>query len=236
MPNARSVSEGQGKIHSGDEMIRNAIFIGLFLLPAAALADPRDDALSSVLRCSSMNDKGQRLACYDSAAVRASGALRAPSVTPAPMMAPVPAPVTAPVTTISSASDVPPPVRHRRQGEGFFDKLFGPGGPKRTPQKTVAEFGSESIANGGTHAYPQPMDDDAIDAISARLANYDLNSGFLVVTLDNGQVWRQVSGEPVGHLQYAAASYVATVSRGGSGAYVLKLNRVGRTFLVRRIR
>ena len=79
------------------------------------------------------------------------------------------------------------------------------------------------------------MDDDAIDAISARLANYDLSSGLLVVTLDNGQVWRQVSGDPIGHLQYAAANYVATISRGGSGAYVLKLNRLGRTFLVRRI-
>jgi len=216
--------------------MKNVIFVGLFLLPAAALADPRDDALSQVLRCSAMNDKGQRLACYDSAAVRASGALRAPSAASVTMAAPVPAPMTAPVTAISSAPDIPPPVRHKRQGDGFFEKLFGPGGPKRKPQKTVAEFGSESVANGGAHAYPQPMDDDAIDGFSARLADYDLSGGPLIVTLDNGQVWRQVSGEPVGHLQYAAASYVATISRGGSGAYVLKLNRVGRTFLVRRIR
>jgi hypothetical protein len=165
--------------------------------------------------------------------VRASGALRAPSAA-APVVPSVPAPMAAPVVTASA--DVPPPVHHVRRSNGFLDKLFGPDGPKRAPQRTVAEFGSESIANGGTHAYPQPMDEDAIDAISARLANYDLSSGFLMVTLDNGQVWRQVSGEPVGHLQYAAASYVATVSRGGSGAYVLKLNRMGRTFLVRRIR
>jgi len=214
--------------------MRNRLFIGLFLLSATnALADPRDDALSQVLRCSGMSDKGQRLACYDSAAVRASGALRAPSAA-APVVPSVPAPMAAPVVTASA--DVPPPVHHVRRSNGFLDKLFGPDGPKRAPQRTVAEFGSESIANGGTHAYPQPMDEDAIDAISARLANYDLSSGFLIVTLDNGQVWRQVSGEPVGHLQYAAASYVATVSRGGSGAYVLKLNRMGRTFLVRRIR
>jgi len=214
--------------------MRNRLFIGLFLLSATnALADPRDDALSQVLRCSGMSDKGQRLACYDSAAVRASGALRAPSAA-APVVPSVPAPMAAPVVTASA--DVPPPVHHVRRSNGFLDKLFGPDGPKRAPQRTVAEFGSESIANGGTHAYPQPMDEDAIDAISARLANYDLSSGFLMVTLDNGQVWRQVSGEPVGHLQYTAASYVATVSRGGSGAYVLKLNRMGRTFLVRRIR
>ena len=214
--------------------MRNRLFIGLFLLSATnALADPRDDALSQVLRCSGMSDKGQRLACYDSAAVRASGAVRAPSAA-APVVPSVPAPMAAPVVTASA--DVPPPVHHVRRSNGFLDKLFGPDGPKRAPQRTVAEFGSESIANGGAHAYPQPMDDDAIDGFSARLADYDLSGGPLIVTLDNGQVWRQVSGEPVGHLQYAAASYVATISRGGSGAYVLKLNRVGRTFLVRRIR
>ena len=177
-------------------------------------------------RCSGMSDKAQRLACYDSAAVRVPGALYAPApVTTAPVMA-----------SAVPVSDVPPPVRRIHRSAGFLDRLFGPDGPKRAPQTTVAQFGSESIANGGARAYPQPMDDDAIDAISARLANYDLSSGLLVVTLDNGQVWRQVSGDPIGHLQYAAASYVATVSRGGSGAYVLKLNRVGRTFLVRRIR
>src|SRR6185295_6608328 len=134
-------------------MLKKIIITGLFLLPAVAQADQRDDALSQVLRCSGMSDKGQRLACYDSAAVRASGALRAPAAAPVPMMAPVPVPMTAPVATVSTASDVPPPVRHRRQGKGFFDKWFGPGGTKRTPQRTVAEFGRESIANGGARAY-----------------------------------------------------------------------------------
>ena len=43
----------------------------------------------------------------------------------------------------------------------------------------MAEFGSESIANGGAHAYPQPMDDDAIDGFSARLA-YTFRSAFFV--------------------------------------------------------
>ena len=100
----------------------------------------------------------------------------------------------------------------------------------------MAEFGSESIANGGNRAFPQALDEDAIDAISARLANYDLSSGMLIVTLDNGQMWRQVSGEPIGHLQYAAGRYVATISRGGSGAYAMKLSGMGRTLLVRRLR
>ncbi len=211
-------------------MLKILVVAGFFLLPAAAMADPRDDALSAVLRCSGMGDKAQRLACYDSAVVRVPGAMRAPSAPPV-VAAPMPAPVMA-----ASAPDVPPPVPHRRRSNGFLAKLFGDGGPKRSPQRTVAEFGSESIANGGTHAYPQPMDEDTIDAISGRLVNYDLSGGFLVATLDNGQTWKQVAGEPLGHLQYAAGSYVATISRGGSGAYMMKLSRLGQTLPVRRIR
>jgi len=35
------------------------------------------------------------------------------------------------------------------------------------------------------------MDSDTIDEITARLSNYDVSSGFLVATLDNGQIWEQ---------------------------------------------
>jgi len=214
-------------------VLKKVLFIGLFLLPAiSAMADPRDDALSAVLRCSGVSDKGQRLACYDSAAVRVPGALRVPAAVSAP--ASVPSVATAAAAPVIAASSAAPARRHRN--EGFLSRLFGPDGPNRAPQTSVAEFGSESIANGGSRAYPQPMDADTIDEITARLVNYDVGSGFLVATLDNGQVWRQVSGEPVGHLQRAAASYVVTVSRGISGAYAMKLSHFGRTLAVRRIR
>ncbi len=197
--------------------MKNTVFMGLFLLLAgSANADPRDDALSAVLRCSGTSDKAQRLACYDSAAVRVPGALRAPS----------PPPV---------AATAGAPVVRRRPSNGFLDSIFGPGGPNRAPQTTAAQFGSESIANGGSHAYPSPMDSDTIDEITARLSNYDVSSGFLVATLDNGQIWRQVSGEPVGHFARPAASYVVTVSRGTAGAYSMKLSHFGRTLAVRRI-
>jgi hypothetical protein len=216
--------------------MKNKLFAGLFLLSAtSAAADPRDDALTALLHCSGTSDKAQRLACYDSAVVRIPGALRAP-VAPPVAVAPIAAAPAITTASAMAAPDVPPPVRRTKHSSGFLDKLFGPDGPKRAPQRTVAEFGSESVANGGTHAYPQPMDEDTIDGFSARLANYDLGSGSLIVTLDNGQVWRQVSGDPVGRLQYGPANYVATISRGGSGAYAMKLSHLGRTLMVRRIR
>jgi hypothetical protein len=206
--------------------MKNTGFIGLTLLLAAtgAEADPRDAALSAMLRCSGMGDKAQRLVCYDSAVVRVPGALNAP-----------PASVNNAPPQVASAAPAPPAV-HRRRNTGFIASLFGPGGPNRDVQTTAAQFGSESIANGGTHAYPDPMDADTIDEITARLVNYDLKGGYMIATLDNGQIWRQVSGEPVGHLARPAGSYVVTVSRGAySGAYSMKLAHFGRTLAVRRI-
>jgi len=211
-------------------MLRKVLFAMLFLLPAiSAAADPRDDALTAVLRCSGTSDKAQRLACYDSAVVRVPGALRAPAAPP-PIAAAAPV-AAAPASTMTASAA---PVR-RHRNESFLDRWFG-SGPNRAPQTTVAEFGSESVANGGKQAYPQPLDNDTIDEISARLVNYDVSGGYLVVTLDNGQIWRQVTGEPVGHLQRAAASYTVTIARGGSGAYAMKLSHFGRTLAVRRIR
>jgi hypothetical protein len=201
-------------------------FVALFALLAmtGAKADPRDDALSAMLRCSGIADRAQRLACYDSASARAPGALNNAAPSPAPVMAsavPPPAPAIAP---------------RRKRSTSFMDKLFGGGGPKRAPQTTVAQFGSESIANGGTHAYPIAMDGDRIDQISARVVSYQFNQGYVVVSLDNGQVWQQTAdGNPLGRLSRPALAYSAVISRGGAGSYDMKLNDVARTLLVRRI-
>lgn len=199
----------------------------------AANADPRDDALSAMLRCSGLSDRNARLGCYDATIARAPGALTqaAPARAPAPVYAAPPA----------YAANVPPPaapVAPRRSRQSFLDGVLGVGGPARPPQTTVAQFGSESIANGGTHAYPAPRENDTIDQISARVIAYDFESGFLTVTLDNGQVWRQPpSGNALGHLSKPALSYTAVIGRNGPyGSYGLKLSGVAQVIGVRRIR
>jgi hypothetical protein len=187
-------------------------FVGLALLltVTAASADPRDDALSAMLRCSGTSDKAQRLACYDSALVRVPGALN----TPAPQVA-------------------APPVRRVRKG--FLSGIFG-GTPSRAPQTTPAQFGIESIADGGRQAEPAPIDGDVMDQITAHLVSYDLTGGFMTVNLDNGQSWRQTAGDPVGTLRDAASRYTVTISRGSANAYVMKLSHFGRQLSVRRLR
>jgi hypothetical protein len=139
-----------------------------------------------------------------------------------------------------AASAVPPPAPaftpRRKRNDSFMDRLLG-GGRKRAPQHTVAEFGSESIANGGRQAFPIPMDNDTIDQISARLVSYTFNDGYVVVSLDNGQVWRQTAdGKPLQSLSRPALAYSALIARGGAGSYDMKLSGIGRIIAVRRIR
>lgn len=171
-------------------------FIGLLALLAAsgAQADPRDDALSAMLRCSGISDKPRRLVCYDTAVVRVPGALNA---APAP-----------PATVASAVPPAAPVIAPRQHSSGFVEKIFGPDGPNRAPQTNVAQFGSESIANGGREAYPIPMDGDTIDQISARVVNYQFADGYVIITLDNGQMWRQTpDGQPLQHLAAGAELY-----------------------------
>ena len=84
-------------------------------------------------------------------------------------------------------------------------------------------------------AEPGPIDGDAMDQITARLVSYDVEDGFMTVTLDNGQSWRQTSGEPVGTLRDAASRYTVTISRGSASSYIMKLSHFGRQLPVRRL-
>jgi len=199
--------------------------MGLFLLLATgAQADPRDDALVAVLRCSGMSDTAQRLACYDSAAVRVSGALGAP-VAPVISVAPAAAPVA-----------IAPSPRKPKSG-GFFSRILGLDN-RRPPQTSVEQFGSESIVNGGASAIPFGIQGDTVNQISARLTDYEFANGYVTVSLDNGQEWRQASSDqPLGHLSKPARSYVAVIRRGSSGdSYAMKLGNLAGTISVRRIR
>lgn len=136
-----------------------------------------------------------------------------------------------------TASVEPPAPPPRKRTGGFMSTIFGDG-TTRDPQTTVAEFGSESIANGGQHANPIPMHGDTIDQISARLVAASFASGFITVTLDNGQVWRQTaSADAIGSLGKPASSYTAIIARGNfDGSYAMRLSGVARLIAVRRIR
>ena len=188
----------------------------------AANADPRDDALAAMQRCSTLGDRDKRLGCYDATIARTPVGMTPTS------SAGIPGPV------IAGEPPAPPP---RKRTGGFMSAIFGDGAT-RDPQTTAAEFGSESIANGGQHASPIPMRGDTIDQISARLVAASFASGFITVTLDNGQVWRQTaSADAIGSLSRPASIYTAIIARGNfDGSYAMRLSGVARLIAVRRIR
>ena len=208
-------------------MNRGLIFAALIAAASgAANADPRDDALAAMARCSTLPDRNARLGCFDATMARApiAASTYAAPAQPAPAMV---------------ASAPPPPAAPlRRRRSGFIAGLFGPGGPNRGPQTTPAQFGSESIANGGTHAYPAPLDEDTVDEIHARLVAASFDGGLMTVTLDNGQVWRQTPGtEAVGSLSRPAASYGVVIARGSfAGSYAMRLSGRAGAIAVRRLR
>lgn len=182
----------------------------------AANADPRDDALAAMQRCSTLDDRDKRLGCFDATIARA------------------------PVTASVDAAPAPPamastPPQRPRTG-GFLSAIFGDG-LSRDPQTTVAAFGSESIANGGQHASPIAIHGDTISQIKARLVAASFASGYITVTLDNGQVWRQTaSADAIGSLGKPASSYTAVIARGNfDGSYAMRLSGIARLIAVRRI-
>lgn len=183
----------------------------------AANADPRDNALAAMQRCSTLSDRDKRLGCFDTTIARA------------PVTAPVDAASTPPVM-----ASAPPP---RPRTGGFLAAIFGDG-LSRDPQTTVAEFGSESIANGGQHASPITIHGDTINQIRARLVAAGFASGYITVTLDNGQVWRQTAdADSIGRLSKPASAYTAVIGRGNfDGSYAMRLSGIARLIAVRRIR
>lgn len=194
------------------------IKLGIALLATfsvAASADPRDDALASIVACRSISGVLQRLACFDNATAHVAVPGTTPSRPAQAMSAPA-----------APAQD--------------FTVQSLPSSNVRAPQTSTDSFGSESVASAGAVAYPLHHAGDTVDSIFAHLASYSFGGdGRATFTLDNGQVWRQAtSDQPLRRLANPAASYQVKISRegGASGSYTLRLSGMARTVFVRRIR
>jgi hypothetical protein len=74
--------------------------------------------------------------------------------------------------------------------------------------------------------------------IVAHLQSYEFDRyGIFSVTLDNGQLWRQESGDTVyAHWKKPAAGYTAVISRGALGSIDLRLQGEPHIFKVRRLK
>jgi hypothetical protein len=185
----------------------------LFPVTSAA-AQSRADAMAAVLRCTAITNDTARLACYDKAAGQTRSALARPEAAPPP----------------------PPPQQDNAGDDGsdhWFENTFGTV-PDRAPQTSVAQFGSETLTS--KFAQPGHIRGDTVNTIEAGMTRYVFRGGLITVTLDNGQVWRQIPGDPpIGYLARPASSYRATIKRGWGGSYVMTLSGLQRRIHVLRI-
>ena len=187
--------------------------IVLLCLPAAVLADPRDDVLEALGKCDAIADDKGRLACYDTLSPRAKDALATP---PEPL--------------------AHPPTKEEQETWFGFDigGLFSGGSPKQT---TPEQFGSERVAPPPPRSGEAPKPEE-IESIAAGVTEYSLTPfGRFIVFLDNGQIWHQIEGDTdQAHFHKIATDNKVVVERGAFGSYNMLINDGEHVYKVKRVK
>jgi hypothetical protein len=174
-------------------------------------ADPREDLLQAISKCTSITDDTARLSCYDAAAPHLHDVLNVPP------------------PTLST----PPTKEQEKSWFGFnLDNLFGAGEKQQT---TPQQFGAETTPQVEKKVENAQQE---IDSISARVTDYSYTMDRkFVVFLDNGQVWRQLQGDSgLAHFHRVPADNTVVIDRGLIGSYNLMINGSNQTFKVTRVK
>lgn len=99
-------------------------------------------------------------------------------------------------------------------------------GAPKPPQTTAAEFGNETLPK------PAGVNDAArkeMNEIEARVVEFAITPlGKAIVTLDNGQIWRQMDGDTATlRFKKNAADNTVAIRRGALGSYSMIVNKHG---------
>jgi hypothetical protein len=177
------------------------------LVATNALADPRDDVLSGIQRCGVIHDDRTWLDCLYGAEQPMRAHLALP---PAPEFQQrlVPAGPVMPLSSVPLSVSEPPV----------------PSVADRPAPRKKASFWDTVLGNAPPVAV-------------ARMASYRFDkSGAFVVTLDNGQQWRQADVDSGTLAQWTkpASTYKVTVSQGAFGSYNLRTDDNPRLYKVER--
>jgi hypothetical protein len=211
-----------------------------------AAARPRDTVLSSAFRCATIGDSRTWLDCYYGAAqpVRAVLGLQ-----------PVPASqlrlVTQPPAGTPSADDIEVrdtvmngAVRCISQGDArqWLDCYYAAARPMRVRLglESGAVMQAPQPAQAASSFGKEPVDVSPLgnaDHVSSAMRAYTFDKlGWFTVTLQNGQVWRQINGDTtIAHWKKPAGTYLVRVSEGFLGSYNLQVKNEPGLFKVRRV-
>ena len=201
-------------------------------LPAYAGAD--DDVIAAIGKCASLTGDAARLACYDQVAVqaRAMAAVPQQSVATPPVAPQQPVAAVPPVQPATQT----PPVAQKDESWFGLGSLFS-SDDRRSPsgQMTPAQFGSEALS--APPPAPGQVAQEPLDSITATVDDFAYNPyGRFTVFLDNGQVWKQVTGDTDrAHFSKRSKDRV-TISRGLIGSYSLVIRDHVSLYKVTRIK
>ena len=102
-----------------------------------------------------------------------------------------------------------------------------------TPVTKTNTFGAETIRKGDT---PEERAQE-VDEIKAKVVTADFSpTNRFTVTLDNGQVWRQIEADSGKARLHKSGGDTVEISRGMLGSYNLVIDGVNLLFKVRRVR
>ena len=191
--------------------------VAVTLSSAHAQDAEEDAAIDAAIACRDISDPLQRLACLDAAAE------------------------TLAVTRIIREGD------EEEEGgsnaEPILEESFGLSSDDATeaetkrsatkPTETVEEFGSEFFPDE-----QRKREDRKLKSITSNVTEVRINKlGKVTVTLENGQVWRQLSSDNKSIRFYGKDRlYSATVKRSRFGNYLMTVDQLKRTIRVRRIK
>ena len=110
--------------------------------------------------------------------------------------------------------------------------LLPPGLPARAaapPPPPAPELGQEELRGRAPSAAP--------DRVTSEITNFQKDAaGKFTVSLNNGQVWRQVAGDTTAAQYHPGRTHTVTISRGSLGSYDLTFNDRNAAFKVQRVR
>lgn len=211
----------------------------------AAQAGPGEAMAFAIGQCSSQPNEKARLACYDEIAAQLkSGAFVSAPAAPPPPVAQAPqvmtpaAPAVVPAPGVPSAAQVgrvsaPAPVAQAPQGGTWYDPTswFGKDNPQIT-STNPADFGAEALPQQRT-ASAEPAQ---LEELRANVTAVAYNPrGRFTVTLDNGQIWKQLDGDTGTARLKKKGGDIVTISRGVLGSYNLVVDGRSALFKVKRV-
>jgi hypothetical protein len=215
-----------------------AAIFAVLAVPAATLGQQPESVVVDVGSCVKLTSPGERLDCYEEQVQRARAAAPVspapPAAQPPPAAAPPASPATAPQAQAPQALAPPAPARQVVTPPAPAPQAVAapaPAAPAGSPGAQASER-PVRVENARVRRRESPDASEEFEGVITALRETVPNAW--VVTLDNGQVWRQDYPEPY-RLQVGQSVQISE-SRGFGRGYRLTVAALGGSIQVERVR